>query len=287
MTPQEQIRARLSQLLASGTLPLSLCGKAFLKVLRPAVQSGVVSEEKSGAGRRLVVRDPEALRLFFAGRYPNADYFENAPSRVVGVAQVRDSKVLANDAAEIVVVRAWKNGTLHRAGIAIDVAQATREHGVFAFSLASNDVYSLSGSCALVENPVVFGLLERLSLPVDIAILGHGRVSRRLLDWLVGMTSEEFKLLHLPDYDPVGLNEFARLRARLGKRVKLHLPDDLAKQFARFSKRSLMEGGNSQVVLRYLRESEEPEVRAVVELIDRHNAGLEQEALLLDCGRDA
>jgi hypothetical protein len=282
VTPEEQIRSRLSQLVTDGTLPLSVCSSAFLKVLRPALDSGVVAEEKSGAGRRLVVRNPEAVRLFFAGRYPDAKVFADAPSRIVGVARFRDSKVLANDAAEIVCIRAWKNGTLLRNGALVDVVRATQEHGVFAFSLKNECLYSLRGSCALVENPVVFALLERLSLPSEVAILGRGRISARLLDWLAQMTSEDFKLIHLPDYDPIGLNEFARLRSRVGDRVTLHLPVDFSNRFARFSKRSLLTRGNSQAVLRYLRQSQEPQIRAVLQLIDKHNAGLEQEALLLD-----
>jgi hypothetical protein len=282
VTPQEQIRSRLSELLTGGTLPLSGCSSALLRVLRPALDAGVVAEEKSGAGRRLVVRNFEALRLFFAGRYPNAGVFDDAPSRVVGLARFRDSKVFANDAAEIVCIRAWKNGTLLRNGPLIDVVRATREHGVFAFSLTNKCSYSLRGFCALIENPVVFALVERLSLPIEVAILGRGRISTRLLDWLAQMNSEKFKLIHLPDYDPIGLNEFARLRAQLGERVTLHLPSDLGDQFARFSKRSLLEGVNSQSTLRYLRRSQDRQIRIVLQLIDKHNAGLEQESLLLD-----
>jgi hypothetical protein len=282
VTAEEQIHSRLSDLVANRTLPLSVCSNAFLKVLRPALDSGVVVEEKSGAGRRLVVRNSEALRLFFAGRYPDADVFTDAPSRVVGVARFRDSKVLANDAAEIVCIRAWKKGTLLRNGGVVDLVRATQDHGVFAFSLTNKCSYSLRGFCALIENPVVFALVERLSLPIEVAILGRGRISMRLLNWCAQMTSEDFELIHLPDYDPIGLNEFARLRARLGERVTLHVPPDLANRFARFSNHGLLERGNSQSVLRHLRQSQNPQIRTVLQLIDKHNAGLEQEALLLD-----
>ena len=281
MTPEEHIRARLSELIKSGTLPLSACGNAFMRTLRPALEAGVVIDEKSRAGRRLIVRNPEALFLFYAGRYPNAELFEDAPSRVAGVAQFRDSKVFTNDAEEIVCVRGWKNGTLCRDGVGIDVVRPTEEHGVFAFCLAANCSYSLHGFCALVENPVVFALIERLKLPIEFALLGRGRISTRLLDWL-SATTHDFNLVHLPDYDPIGLNEFLRLRARLGGRIKLHVPDNIADLFARFSKRTLLEGFNSQAVLRYLRDSTDPDLREVLALIDQHNAGLEQEALLLD-----
>ena len=94
------------------------------------------------------------------------------------------------------------------------VVTATEEHGVFALSLEARSLYSLHGSCALVENPVVFAFIERLTLPLDIAPYGCGRISNRLLDWLTQRTASDCKLVHLPDYDPAGLNEFARLRAR-------------------------------------------------------------------------
>ena len=88
-----------------------------------------------------------------------------------------------------------------------------------------------------MENPAVFTQFECFQLPVGLVIYGHGRASNRLVDWLATMTSPDFQLLHLPDYDPVGLTEFERLRSRLGNRVRLHLPQDLDQQFARFSNR--------------------------------------------------
>ena len=101
-----------------------------------------------------------------------------------------------------------------------------------------------------------------------------------MLGWLCTNDSS-FSLLHLPDYDPVGLSEFKRLHARLGTRVTLYLPPDLEARFAQFSNRELLKKVNSQSMLAQLRRSELPSVRHVVELIDRHNAGLEQEALLI------
>lgn len=179
-------------------------------------------------------------------------------------------------------MRAWKDGALVCGDAPVDVVTATRTHGVFAVSLGDQSLYSLRGRCALVESPVVFALIEHLALPLDLAIYGHGRVSNRLLDWLTQTSGPDFTLLHLPDYDPAGLNEFLRLRARLGPRVSLHHPADLPSRFARFSKRSLLDGTNSQALLRNLRRSPAPEIRPVLDLLEKHNAGLEQEALFLE-----
>jgi hypothetical protein len=89
------------------------------------------------------------------------------------------------------------------------------------------------------------------------------------------------EILHLPDYDPVGLSEFGRVHARLGHRAGLYLPPDLEARFDRFSNGDLLKNLNSQATLAQLRRSELPAIRRVIELIDRHNAGLEQEALLI------
>jgi hypothetical protein len=61
----------------------------------------------------------------------------------------------------------------------------------------------------------------------------------------------------------------------------LHLPADLETRFTKFSNRELLEKSNSQAMLTQLRRSDLLAIRRVVELIDRYNAGLEQEALLL------
>ena len=101
-----------------------------------------------------------------------------------------------------------------------------------------------------------------------------------MIGWLAHSTDSGFSLLHLPDYDPVGLSEFQRLHSRLGKRVALHLPADLETRFAKFSNQELLNKGNSQAMLAKLRQTDLPPIRHVVALMDRYNAGLEQEALL-------
>jgi len=76
-----------------------------------------------------------------------------------------------------------------------------------------------------------------------------------------------------------GVRRFAQ---RIGKRARLHMPSDLPVRFERFSNRSLLHKANSRAVLANLRRSSVPEIRQVLELMERHNAGLEQESLLLE-----
>ncbi len=125
-------------------------------------------------------------------------------------------------------------------------------------------VLSVFFSALLVGNPAVFTQFEHLGLPPRLAVYGHGRSSNRLLDWLAAQTAPDFQLLHLPDYDPVGLDEFTRLRERLGARVQLHLPENLADLLARHANGELLQKPSTQSLLAKLRLSQIAEVRAVL-----------------------
>ena len=282
MNPGESTRARLQTLQMQGSLAKSACSRSLLDRLAPLISTGVIAEERSGAGRRLVVRQPGALAAFIDREFPGADVAADDLSRTLGVAQYRDSKAHASDTPEIVSVRAWSGEALLLRGQPCGVAEATAAHGVFAFLLGSESRHSISSLAALVENPALFAHFERLHLPVPLAIYGHGRTSSRLVDWLVSQTAPGFKLLHMPDYDPTGLTEYVRLHSRLGSRISLHLPGGLEEGFRKFSNRAMLSKPHNRAMLAGLQNSPLPEVRRVVALINEHNAGLEQEALLLE-----
>ena len=281
MKLEAQAQIRLRELINTGALPASRCGKAFSKLLAPLIESEVLYWKRSGPGRQLFVGDTGALLEFCRQRFPEVPMAATSESRVIGVGRFRDSKAMANTVDEIISIRAWRETALLKCGRSVGATTATVAHGVFSFLLAPDNLYRLHGRCMLVENPVLFSAAERLNLDVGAVIYGHGRISSRVLEWL-STSDSSFSLLHLPDYDPVGLSEFKRLQARLGTRVELYLPRDLEARFERFSNRELLKKVNSQAMLAQLRRSDLPSVRHVVKLIDRHNAGLEQEALLLD-----
>lgn len=276
-----QSKARLHELMESRALPASQCGQAFRKLLAPLLDSGALEWKRSGAGRQLVVSDIGALSDFCRQRFPEAMLPADVGNRIAGVALFRDTKAMVNSENEIICLRAWRDDVLLKDGKPVDAAVATHAHGIFSFLLTPESRYQLRGPCALVENPAVFAVAEKLDLDFGAVIYGHGRISSRLLNWLAGMADPTFSLLHLPDYDPVGLSEFQRLQARLGKRVVLHLPADLEARFAQFSNGELLGNASIQGLLAQLRRSDSPAICHVVELIDLHNAGLEQEALLI------
>ena len=108
MTGQERLLAKLTALCESGSLTKSRCGTTFLRVLRPLLATSVIVEERSGAGRKMIVLDRAALELIIKQHFPNDESDENAPSRVAGVRRFRDTKTFSSDNTLIVQVLAWR-----------------------------------------------------------------------------------------------------------------------------------------------------------------------------------
>lgn len=280
MPARAVIEERLRELAAKGGLARSACSNALIECIAPLLASGVVAWKRSGAGQRLAVRNPVLLEAFISREFPHTSReCEHDVHRVQGVARFRDSKALANDLPEIVCVRGWKDGGICCEGKPVRLAEGTRAFGVFAFVLADPARYSVNGRCALIENPAVFSQIERVNPAIDVALLARGRCSNALLDWLEEQSWLE--LFHMPDYDPVGLREFERLRQRFGDRVSLYLPPNLQHLFSRYASPQLLLNPTAQTLLGALRNTEIAEVAQVVALIDQHNGGLEQEALLI------
>lgn len=276
-----QAETKLLELIERGALPASQCGRAFLKLIAPLLAGGAVVERKSGAGRQFAVKNADVVREFHLRRFPAVVSSPDAGSRVTGVGRYRDTKALKNDTGEIISLRVWQNAVVVKNGNPVNAALLTAAHGVFSFLLKRDCPYELCGPCALVENPAVFAAAEQLQLDIGAVIYGHGRISNREIDWLAQMPSATFKLIHLPDYDPVGLTEFQRLQSRLGNRVVLHVPTDLEARFTLYGNRDLLAKANTRAMLAQLRRSDSEVILRIVALMDRHNAGLEQEALLL------
>jgi hypothetical protein len=87
---------------------------------------------------------------------------------------------------------------------------------------------TFEGRVALVENLECFLRMEAIIPDVPLVINSAGRISDRLIACLARSHFEAPPLLHLPDYDPVGLGDYLRLREALAGRVSLFVPSDIS-----------------------------------------------------------
>ena len=133
-----------------------------------------------------------------------------------------------------------------------------------------------------MENITVFTHFERLGIDVPLALYTHGRLSKRVLSWLRSQTVKGLEIVHVGDYDPVGLDEYRRLRHLCGKNVSLYLHPNLSQLFKTYGNPSLLKRVHSQRLLERLRQVEDVSLKTVLAHIDETNAGLEHEGLLID-----
>lgn len=133
----------------------------------------------------------------------------------------------------------------------------------------------------MVENIELFMHVEAVVPAIDAALWTAGRCDRRLLDWIASMPG--VSVVHVGHYDPVGLDEYLRVRTALPEgRVALFVPADLEERLMKYGKSDLLL--KSLPVLERVRRDAPEEVQRVLDVIDRHGKGLEQEALLIAAG---
>jgi hypothetical protein len=283
MSGEARLQKALKKLQDNGSIPESACSGSFLSRIHPLISSGILSWEKSGAGRRLAMRNAAAFSDFYSKHFPHSEEQTSAaPRRVQGVARFRRSKAVRGTDEDIVLVRGWRNGQLLHNGEVLPVSEPTRMHGLLAFLLRSETTYKLCGRVATVENQTVFTNFERLNTGISLALYTQGCLSKRVITWLAAQTGAGLEIVHVGDYDPTGLEEYRRLRKACGKNVSLFLLPNLKQLFHDYSDPSLIKRARSQALLQRLRLVEDVALRTVLGYIDDENAGLEHEGLLID-----
>jgi len=285
----------LRVLLAQGTVPRSKLGQRVFEDLAGLVESGVLAVVRKGAGQRIEVIDPAALAAFAKRHFPTTleDPENDQPiSRSLAVQLWRNAKRGGDAGGEPVLVRGFGLTTLRRGTEFLPVAELTRKAGLATFLLKEGEEYwapavgtdtevnpGLGATVAVVENLEAFLRCEALPIEMDMAVYAGGRLSGRVLKWLGSPAFASCLLLHCGDYDPVGLDEYLKLKSTCPNRVRLLMPENLEQMIRDFGNSGLL--ARSAGVLARIRETDDPDVRRVVGWLDQYGRGLEQEIFLL------
>lgn len=276
----DALAEKLRLLLTQGTVSASRLSARDRLRLQGLFDAGVLVEEKSGAGRRVVLTNAESLLAFITRTYPTG--LEGLSSELLprsrAVMEQRDSKKSRELGPLTVLLRGFGEAQLQAGDLVLPVAQWTNVAGVAALRIADEKNWGFCGTLAVVENLEVFWHIEKIDHSVDIALFAQGRLSQRIVAWLSSAAMAEAHIIHYGDYDPVGLDEYLRLKQARPLRTRLYVPENLEDLLSRFGKRQLLD--DSQAVLRRLRKSEDPDVAWIVAMMDRWGVGLEQEVLL-------
>lgn len=281
MKPVDSLAEKLQVLLQQGGLPASRLSPRDRSRLKGLLHAGVLQEERAGAGIRVVVKDAAALQAFAEKNYPSGlcGEREELPSRARAVAELRDSKKAKGRCPATVLLRGFRGCMLNAGGDSLQIAAWTAQAGVAAVARDRLSTWTFRGVMAIVENLEVFWNIEKISTEVDLALFSEGRLDQKILDWLASPTMEGARIIHFGDYDPVGLDEYLRYKEVCLGRVELFRPSDLEELIRKYGKPRLL--ADSASIMARLRRTKNPEVAAILMLIDRYGAGLEQEALLI------
>ena len=273
--------ARLLQRLAKeGRAPRSQFSAKSLKELQSLFDSGALRQARSGGGLVIEVKDVETLTAFYRKRYPSGDEAVAGPPRARAVGMLRNAKRVGRTDMEPVLLRAMEPVACTRNGVQCDLHAATVQTGAACLVLEPGRFWSLTSTIAIVENLECFLHFEKMGVSATVALYASGRLSDLALKWLGSPELSQCRFIHCGDYDPVGLDEFLRLKTATGDRVKLHIPANLEGLIATYGRPELIR--DSAAVLRRLRGTTDPDVREVVRMLDEAGGGLEQETLLLD-----
>ncbi|EKD39161.1 MAG: hypothetical protein ACD_75C00490G0005 [uncultured bacterium] len=273
---------KLLLLVTQGSLAASRLTDRDRVRLQSLFETRVLTIERGGAGKKVVVQNQDALDAFVLRNYPSGLQGSNValPPRSRAVADFRDSKRARETGPPTVLLRGFNACELRAGEEVLMVAHWTKLAGVAALCLDDQE-WEFTGVMAVVENLEVFWNFEKLETGAQLAVYAQGRLSGRILNWLASPAMAQARIIHCGDYDPVGLDEYLRLKASCPERTGLYLPPNLEDLFFRFGKRNLLEGSNAAVLAR-LRKCHVLDVCRVVELMDRYGVGLEQEILLLE-----
>lgn len=285
-TPLDAFAGLLAELLEAGVLPASRVSTGARKRLRPLLDSGVLGEARSGAGKVISVANSEIFNVYIRNQYP-AGLFDTSNStdtldlRTASLLHYRDTKALGTLDFEVVEFRLCGVPPLMIGAHASSASQAPLGLGALVLHDRRRDEFPLprfSGNIATVENPTMFISFPWAVANIDLAIATYGRMSARLVAWLASLGEHGSRVTHFGDYDPVGLSEFLRLQASLGELADLFIPDNLDDLISQFGNRELLT--RSASLIPRLSQSNHPKVQRVLAMMQRHSCGLEQEVLL-------
>lgn len=290
MQPLNPLASLLHLLLSNNEVPRSKISDRISKDLATLFDLGALIEERRGGGWVVVVSNQEQVMRFAGRQFPSGLFGENDRStgrRTQSLNRFGDTKSMPGLDFEFVLLRAFGDAhvttKMFNRTISLDAPDITRQTGCVALTLQDtgdiSDLPFIRGNVATVEGPELFYRFDWNTVDVSVAILTNGRMSERLLNWVTSPMIEG-QLTHFGDYDPVGLDEYRKLKKR-APRTSFYLPHNLESYFKenRFLKPALME--KSSELLPRLAATKDTAILTVIEMMQYYGGGVEQEVLLL------
>ncbi len=244
------------------------------KILAELFTLGIVAIKTAGIRRSVVSAKPEQLLKWLDARYPDHCMVPDA-------AHVREGNIVrsggskAGNSAHGVFSFQFK-----WFGKEDDLwTQMTRTYGVAAVLTDRLADFTLPARWRLltIENWEPFFRTDYSGTPVPVmaAYLG-GNAPGSVMEALKTFSTPPELVLHFGDYDWEGLYIFQRLQKVLPQ-ARLYIPGNIEALFRQFGKRNLIDKQKRKSLF----DEKNRNCLPVIQLIEQHNAGLEQEIVRL------
>jgi hypothetical protein len=240
------LRAALVRLHGNDELPASQFTTAQRSALdRFARQTGAVRCHRQGRGEIYRIIEPAVFATHLTALSPGQGVVSDShiPPRARHIAEARDSKARAHRHDQYcLLLKAVGENVLWREkgrNIELPLDQATRNYGAATLVIDDRDTWSTEGDLWLVENQALFDETDWLPMGSSASVAYYGgQLNSVLLNWL-GSGSRVKNVIHFPDYDGVGLANFARLHAVLGDACQFWLMPDWKTKIDRYGSSKL------------------------------------------------
>ena len=240
------LRAALLKLHGQPSLPASQFTAAQRSALdRFARQTGAITCQRQGRGDIYRISDPRLFDTHLSALSPQVGMLATGdlPLRAQHIAHARDSKArhhqheyyypLLKAVGEKVL---WRQG---ERGSELPLSQLTHHFGAASLCIEAGDTWQSGQPLWLVENQALFDRTDWLPVGTQATLLYYGgQLDGRLLAWL-GQRPRASRVVLFPDYDGVGLSNFARLFAQLGDTCECWLMPDWQSKLARYGSQRL------------------------------------------------
>ncbi|EIA3113804.1 Wadjet anti-phage system protein JetD domain-containing protein [Vibrio cholerae] len=244
----------------------------------------------SGRGVAYRIEDLAVVTVTLQQLSPHQDLPLSIPARAANIASTRSSKQgrITHDVTHVFIKTRgqpnWSDGDR----VTEQLQRASEEFGVAALEIGGDKNHSLFSKHPiwLVENQELFDRLNWLPTSEPTSVIWYrGQLHNKLIDWLAA--PQRSPLIYLfADYDGVGLNNYRRLKERLGERATFWLMQNWRTLLTRY--------GQNKLWIDTAREFEsfernadqwlkqEDELKALIQAMKRQGLALEQEAVWLN-----
>lgn len=283
---EHALRAALLKLQGKSPLPASHFTPAQRMALdRFARQTGAVNCQRQGRGDVYSVCDQAVFDAHVIGLSPQVEpsIAEQLPLRAQHVAHARNSKARGHQHGSYYpLLKAvgssvtWREG---EQGAELPLSALTRDFDVATLRLQRDDAWYTEQALWLIENQALFDRTDWLPEDTHATLLYYGGyLDGRLLSWLAKRPRASQVIL-FPDYDGVGLGNFARLRNVLGDACDFWLMPQWERKLARYGSVQLWRDTLGQFIgaSKHLPAS----LDALTEQMQQLGLALEQEAVWL------